>query len=123
MILDDDDKKALNTIASIARMDVKSVSEVFRATLQTAVKEVYAEGKNTSDGKIHFTIPGVCKLTAEIYDDHKGKYCVTKIDLEAVPKKALVAEINSINLGEETPDTKRIKEEIKDTFKMQLDVE
>lgn len=123
MILDDEDKLYMNRIATMAMMDVKTVTNVFRAVLQTAVKEVYASGKNTSDGCIYFTIPGVCKLKADIYDDHKGRYCVTKVDLEATPKKALLAEINAINLGEETPDLKQMKENIKDHFKIKLDVE
>ncbi len=117
MILDENDKRFLNIIQAISRLDQTIILEVFRSTLQAAVKEIYA-------GTNELTIPGVCSLKISYYDQVKNAKGMTlHVDLEAEPKRALVAEISSILEGNETPDLRKIKEEIKDKFKLTVDVE
>lgn len=117
MIMDDEDKRYIKIISAIARKDDKEIIEVFRATLQAAVKEIHA-------GNNELVIPGVCKLKIDYYESPKNaKGYTLNVNLEAEARRALIAEIAAIQDGEETPDLRRIKEEIKDTFKLTVDIE
>lgn len=127
MILDDDDKRAIKIISSISLFDEKTITTVFRAVMQMAGIEIRAKkdlDENDENKKCFITIPGVCKLYIDYYDSVKGnKGVITEVELEAEAKRALIAEINAVSGGEETPDLRKIKSEISDAFKISLDLE
>ena len=128
MILDEDDKLALGRLQAISCIDQKVIMNVFRAVLQSVVKEIYAEGNvgvsSTENKKTSVTIPGVCHLDIDYYDVVVGnKGASIHVDMIATPKKALLAEITAISSGDETSDLRNIKEEIKDKFKLDVDIE
>jgi len=116
-IFDEEDKIALNELHSISRLDTKVVVEVIRALIQSAIKSTYA-------GTNEFTIPGIAKIKFEYHDKVEGTRGVrTEVILEAIPKKALISEINLISEGSETSDLRQIKEEIRDSFRMTVGVD
>jgi hypothetical protein len=114
---DDQDERFLGIISAISRLEKKVVVEVFRATIQAAIKEIYA-------GNNKLVIPFICKLDIEYHDVIKNsKGHQAEVTLEATPQKALIAEINLISEGEETKDFQKIKEEINDHFRITLELE
>jgi len=117
MILDEDDKLFLHRIHSICRVDKSTILQVLEGILVTCDKEIYA-------GTDEVTIPGICKLKVDYHDKVEGnKGVLTEVILEAIPKKALISEINCISEGEETACEKKFKQEIKDRFKLTLGLE
>lgn len=127
MILDDDDRRALKVISSISRYDEKTIIEMFRAVMQMAVIEILRKksyDEDDIDKECSITIPGVCKLKMDYYDSVKdNKGFITEVEFEAKPKKAIVAEINAFLEGEDTPDLRKMKAEIKDQFKVTVGLE
>lgn len=126
MILDDNDKRAIKIISGISRYDEKTVIDIFRAVMQMAVVEVAIKkgyDEPDIDKECIITIPGVCDLKMDCYDKTIGIKHMTNIDFEASPKKAIIAEINAYEEGEESPDLRKIKAEIQDTFKLVVDIE
>lgn len=126
MILDDNDKRAIKIISGISRYDEKTVMDIFRAVMQMAVIEIeYKKGTIEPDinKECVVTIPGVCDLNMDYYDQVMGSKKMTNIEFNASPKKAIIAEINAYMAGEESPDLRKIKSEIQDTFKLTVDIE
>lgn len=116
-LLDEDDKLFLDRICSVSRLDKSVVIEVLNSILNVAVVEIYAE-------RNEITIPMICKLKIDYHDVVQGgKGVLTQVDLEATAKKGLISEINCISEGEETTTQKYFKEDIKNKFRMTVELE
>lgn len=114
---DEDDKNFLNRICSVSRLDKSVVEEVLNSILIVTNLEIYGERNKV-------TIPGICELSIDYCDEVKGnKGVVTKVTLEAKPKKALVNEINCISEGAHTTTGKSFKQDIYDRFRQTVGVD
>ena len=119
MILSDEEKTALNKIASLSMKDKNVVKDVLFSLLTYCTMD----SKFTDQAEI--VIPYVGKLKFKYKEENDGKKIISKVNIEAESSQSIVKEFVAIKNGETPPSKKYFQKQnrlhLQSLLKMEID--